>query len=82
MTDRPRRALPLRTLLLAAAWSLVSLGCAGAADAPFDIDTIGPQPGDTVPAFTLPDAAGRPHTLESLMGPKGLVLVFFRSADW
>jgi hypothetical protein len=32
--------------------------------------------------FTLPDQHGRSRTLASLMGPKGLMLVFYRSADW
>ncbi|MBL0160843.1 MAG: redoxin domain-containing protein [Bryobacterales bacterium] len=42
----------------------------------------GPNPGDQVPAFTLPDQSGQPRSLASLQGPKGLVLLFFRSADW
>jgi peroxiredoxin len=28
------------------------------------------------------DQAGKPRTLNDVMGPKGLVLMFFRSADW
>jgi hypothetical protein len=32
--------------------------------------------------FTARDQFGKERTLESLMGPKGVVLVFFRSADW
>jgi hypothetical protein len=47
-----------------------------------DITKLGPQPGDPVPDFTLPDQTGTERTLRSLMGPNGLVLVFFRSADW
>ena len=47
-----------------------------------DVDTLGPDVGAPVPPFTLPDQTGQPRTLRSLMGPKGLVLVFFRSADW
>ena len=42
----------------------------------------GPAVGETVPAFEARDHEGRPRTLESLRGPEGLVLVFFRSADW
>jgi hypothetical protein len=42
----------------------------------------GPEVGTAVPGFSLPDQAGQVRTLESLMGPKGLLLVFFRSADW
>ena len=47
-----------------------------------DITRIGPQVGDVVPEFTLHAQDGRDHTLKSLLGPDGLVLVFYRSADW
>jgi len=47
-----------------------------------DLEQIGPQVGSRVPSFTLPDQTGRVRTLDSLMGPKGAILVFFRSADW
>lgn len=47
-----------------------------------DVQKLGPQAGDHVPDFTLLDQNGRSRTLTSLMGPKGLMLVFFRSADW
>ena len=47
-----------------------------------DVAKIGPQPGSTVPEFSLPDQSGKTRTLQSLMGPKGLILVFSRSADW
>jgi hypothetical protein len=42
----------------------------------------GPEVGQRVPAFSARDQEGRNHTLESIMGPKGAMLVFFRSADW
>ena len=42
----------------------------------------GPAIGQPLPAFALPDQGGRIQTFESLRGPQGLVLVFFRSADW
>jgi hypothetical protein len=32
--------------------------------------------------FRRPDQAGRTQTLKSIMGPKGAMLVFCRSADW
>ena len=47
-----------------------------------DVKTLGPQAGAKVPDFNLPDQHGQMHTLSSLMGPKGLILVFNRSADW
>jgi peroxiredoxin len=49
---------------------------------PVDVATLGPQVGQRLPAFSLPDQHGRPRTIESLMGRSGLMLVFSRSADW
>lgn len=46
---------------------------------PFD---PGPAIGDRLPMLEAVDQDGRPQTFESLRGPKGLVLLFFRSADW
>jgi len=43
---------------------------------------IGPQVGQVVPPFSGSDQFGRTHTLETTLGPKGAMLVFFRSADW
>ncbi|MBA3884140.1 MAG: hypothetical protein H0X67_00225 [Acidobacteria bacterium] len=54
----------------------------GPAGAAVDVTTRGPQVGEKVPDFTLTDQAGRPRSLASLMGEKGLVLSFQRSADW
>ena len=42
----------------------------------------GPAVGDRAPDFAAPDQVGRIQTLKSVMGPKGAMLVFFRSADW
>ena len=47
-----------------------------------DVQKLGPQVGTRVPDFTLLDQTRQSRTLKSLMGPKGLMLVFFRSADW
>jgi hypothetical protein len=43
---------------------------------------LGPQIGERVADFTLPDQQGVARPLRSMLGPKGAVLVFFRSADW
>ena len=60
-----------RTLALAlfalAAWSAVPTG---------------PEIGKMVPEFCAPDQTGKIQTLKSIMGPKGALLVFYRSADW
>ena len=50
--------------------------------AKIDVSKLGPQVGERVPAFSLPDQTGRARTLDSIMGPKGTMLVFIRSADW
>ena len=42
----------------------------------------GPDVGQQVPSFSAQDQEGRNQTLKSIMGPKGAMLVFFRSADW
>lgn len=42
----------------------------------------GPLIGTTAPDFQAADQDGAMQTLKSLSGPKGLMLVFFRSADW
>jgi hypothetical protein len=44
--------------------------------------TTGPEPGERVPGFALPDQFGQSRSLEDLAGPSGLLLVFHRSADW
>lgn len=55
---------------------------AGPAPAAPDVEKLGPQVGSKALPFALPDQNSRTRTLDSLMGPKGLVLVFSRSADW
>ena len=47
-----------------------------------NVQALGPQVGARIPDFSLVDQAGATRTLRSLMGPKGLMLVLFRSADW
>lgn len=42
----------------------------------------GPAVGTHVPAFQAIDQNGHLQTLASISGPKGSLLVFFRSADW
>lgn len=53
-----------------------------AAPARIDPQKLGPQVGIAVPDFNLPDQRNQRRTLRSILGPKGAVLVFFRSADW
>ena len=47
-----------------------------------DTSKLGPQVGAMVPPLSGTDQFGTPQTLASLSGPKGLMLVISRSADW
>ncbi len=47
-----------------------------------DVSKLGPQVGQTVPDFSLADQNGKVFTRASIMGPKGALLLFYRSADW
>ncbi len=75
-----------RLLSAGALAALVSVATAvGGAQQPaaaVDTSKLGPQVGATVPAFSGTDQFGKPQSLASLSGPKGLMLVFSRSADW
>ena len=79
MAVHPRYLAPL-----AAALALLAIVSAQTSDdaPPPDPQTLGPKVGERVPDFSLPDQSGTPRTLRSTFGPKGAVLVFYRSADW
>ena len=47
-----------------------------------DVEHIGPKIGAALPEFSLHDQDGKVHSLKSLLGTNGAVIVFFRSADW
>jgi hypothetical protein len=49
---------------------------------PIDVSKLGPQVGQQAPDFSLKDQTGKTWTLQSIMGAKGAMLVFVRSADW
>ena len=75
------RTLSLSAILLAlAVLRLPARATQPAADV--DTSRLGPQVGALAPPFSGTDQAGRTHSLESSLGPKGEILVFFRSADW
>jgi hypothetical protein len=46
------------------------------------LTSIGLEVGQKAPAFLARDQFGSEHSLETLRGPKGTILLFFRSADW
>lgn len=58
------------------------MGAAQQPAPPVATATLGPQVGATVPPLSGVDQFGKGQTLASLSGPKGLMLVFSRSADW
>jgi len=72
----------IRATLLAVllCWTIGVTGQTPAA--PVDTSKVGPQVGARVPPIAGVDQFGRTQTLDSLYGPKGAMLVFFRSADW
>lgn len=72
----------MRRLAAVLMWGLIAATVVGQSQAPAAVDTLGPQPGARVPEFSATDQSGRTHTLKSLLGPKGAMLVFSRSADW
>ncbi len=75
-----------RLLSTGALAALVTVAtAAGVAQQPapaVDTSTLGPQVGSVVPPVSGVDQFGKSQSLASLSGPKGLMLVFSRSADW
>jgi hypothetical protein len=47
-----------------------------------ELMSIGLAVGQKAPVFSARDQFGRVQTLDTLKGPNGTVLLFFRSADW
>jgi hypothetical protein len=47
-----------------------------------DVSKLGPQVGERVPDFSLIDQFGKTRNLRSIVGARGAMLVFIRSADW
>lgn len=70
------------TLLLAAGLVTRAPAAQQADRTPIDVSTLGPQVGQRVPDFSLKDQNGKTWTRQSILGSKGAMLVFFRSADW
>ena len=47
-----------------------------------DGTALGPKAGQKALDFSLPGHDGKIYSLAATAGPKGTMLVFFRSADW
>ena len=71
----------LRRLVIAA-FVVATVRIGAQAPSAVDASKIGPQVGVAVPPVSGTDQFGKSLTLTSVMGPKGAMLVFFRSADW
>jgi hypothetical protein len=78
LMDHLRRTIILATVAVLTALPLHAQGTR----VQIDVSKLGPQVGARVPDFTLRDQAGTERTLQSIMGPRGAMLVFMRSADW
>jgi len=75
-------ALTAALFTVATAVGEAGLSPLGGQVASVNVDALGPKVGERVPPFSLNDQTGTQRTLESIAGPKGAMIVFFRSADW
>jgi len=70
-----RRLAVVAVLLLPVSWA------SGSTESP--VKMLGPEVGQRFPhTLAAMDQAGKPQSLKSLMGEKGLAVFFVRSADW
>jgi len=69
----------MRILMALAMLAVAPWAFSGAQTDGFD---PGLKVGSSLPPFRLVDQEGKFQDFQSLKGPKGLVLMFFRSADW
>ncbi len=79
--SRKLMVVVMATLIVGVTWT----ACAPASPPErtrVDVAALGPQVGEQVPDFSLPDRNGEVWTRESIMGPQGAMLVFVRSANW
>jgi hypothetical protein len=72
----------IRFILMLSGLVLAASGLAAQVPGAVDTAKLGPPVGAVVPAFAGVDQFGKPRSLASTYGPKGAMLVFFRSADW
>jgi hypothetical protein len=87
MREKRNRAVSIRSnmrrwLSFLGAVALSVASAASQSPAAVDTSKLGPQVGTIAPDFAGVDQFGKPHTLASIYGPKGAMIVFFRSADW
>jgi len=61
---------------------LLALGCTSDKSSSPRSTSTGPSVGQKMPPFTARDQFGREVSSDALKGANGIVLLFFRSADW
>ena len=74
-----------RAILLALTLACASLSAQQVFDRPDPIDDnmkTGVTVGERIPSFEAADQNGRSWTFDTIKGPNGALLLFFRSADW
>ena len=72
-------AMVLFTSVILPAQVLPSRNAAAEPKLPF---STGPEVGQKIPSFGALDQHGKLQDFNSIRGPKGAMIVFFRSADW
>jgi len=80
LTERAVAGSVCGLLILAGTWTAAQTPAGGRTK--IDVSKLGPQVGQVVPDFRLSDQNGKVWTRASIMGPKGALLLFYRSADW
>ena len=73
-------------LLFSVGVSLAAIMLASGQEKPAAADSVAPaiglEIGKPAPPFALTDQFGHEQSNQTLKGPKGTVILFFRSADW
>jgi cytochrome oxidase Cu insertion factor (SCO1/SenC/PrrC family) len=64
------------------AFFFVAIGLASQKPPERTVPEIGIAVGQQMPHFVAPDQSGKEISSDTLKGPKGTMLLFFRSADW
>ena len=79
--SRKLMVVVMATLIIGLAW-MVFAPASPPTRTRIDVSALGPQVGEQVSDFSLPDQNGKIWTRQSIMGPNGAMLAFVRSADW
>jgi peroxiredoxin len=74
--------MDMRAVANIVAGGLAAALAAFAAPGPVAASELGPALGGRAPALTVRDSGGAATSLKGIAGPKGVVLVFTRSAKW